>query len=50
MNTDKILAKVNVLFRSKEEKYHGIAVAKGEYEVKITPVQVFNENPSERVS
>lgn len=49
-NTDKILAKVNVLFRSKEEKYHGIAVAKGEYEVKITPVQVFNENPSERVS
>ena len=49
-NTDKILAKVNVLFRSKEEKYHGIAVAKGEYEVKITPVQIFNENPSERVS
>ena len=37
------LGKLNVMINSKEEKYDGVAVAKGEYEVKMQPLQVLNQ-------
>ena len=49
-NSSKKLAKINVQLRSKDPQHQGVAITKGEYEVKISPLQIFTPKTNNKVS